>query len=154
MEVKSLQFKNRHLKWIAGFLKVQLHGPKQRARTRFMRIINPLGEDFNELRLEKLKEITPKDDKGEPKMIPGTNTYDLGPKKEEYAEWFKTFLEEPVVVDILPSNKEDIEIIRQILNELELPLDDEGGEELEQILEVFDSAFKTEKPASPSKKKK
>jgi hypothetical protein len=151
--VNSLKFKNRSLKWLASFLKVQLHGSQSRARTRFLRIVNPLGEEFNETRLEKLKELTPKDDKGEPKMIPGTNTYDLGEKQKEFAEWFALFLEEEAVIDILPSNKDDIAEVRNILLNLDQELNDEGAEELEQILEAFEVAAKAEAPVKKAKKK-
>lgn len=140
--LKGLTFKNYQLQVLAKLLDVPMHGQEMRSRTRFLRKLMELGDEVNNVRKDKLVELSEKDDNGKPKMkadAPGQ--YDLSPENlAKFQEFYKELMQENVVIDILASNVEDIRTVYNTLSKLPTALGAADAEEYELLMEAFEAS--------------
>lgn len=139
--ITSIALKNTHLKYISNWLSMPLHGKESRIRNRFIQMIEPRSIEIEKERLAKLTELAKKDDKGEPKLLDDKRTYDLTPENlKAFEDAMHAIGEESLVIDILPSNKETITSIKDILITIgdRLSLDPISGRAYDEVCEIFE----------------
>ena len=147
----ALTLKNYHLTYLfdtnpsatqGNWLNTPLHNKQARARNRFLKIISERNQELEDNRMELLKQYCKKDKEGEPVMKKtdnGLQEYDF--VEEDYEKFQKEYGEmqiEDFIIDILPSNKEDIMIVRDILDDLKKPLELRESFVYEEVMTAFE----------------
>ena len=104
---------------------IMLHGQQSRSRTRFIRIILPRIKEIDEERMKIMGKYQIKDKKTKlPLLITRNNeeTTDLAQgirykltDKLKFDKELEDYLDEAYVVDVVPSNREDIYAVRDML---------------------------------------
>lgn len=123
---KALRLTNEQVMNLRGWLDTPLHGEDNRTRNKIYKTLLDQVSIIEKDRLEILKRLAEKDDKGEPKMKDQMNpltgriekVYDLTPDnlKKFDDEWIK-IKEDEFVIDILESNKKLIPAVKTLLVE-------------------------------------
>lgn len=115
-EIKSLRIKNGHLETLISFLDIPLHSTDARARNSF---ITKVGKQIGFLNSEKqrlLTEHAEKDAKGKVKFLEKGARYDITPQNlEKVNVEMGVLYEEKYILDYLPSNKAEIDIVTKII---------------------------------------
>lgn len=137
----SITIKNGHVVDLVKWLNMPLHGDQSRVRNRFLKLIEPRYNEIETERLAKLKEITPKDEAGKPKMMPDKRTFDLGDQAEPFNEWIKERHAEEYVIDILDSNKATLRGVKDLLKKVgeNLMFNSEQGESYDELCDIFET---------------
>lgn len=119
----SVVFKNYHLNPLLEWFDAQmLHGEESRARTKFIKILAPLAKDLEDERMKLIDDNCKKDKEGKRLMIEKeengkmVKTFEFGKgKREKFVEEYNKALGEDAVIDILPSTKETVRLVKNIL---------------------------------------
>ncbi len=126
-----LTFKNYHARVLTTILMgrrnlpVFMHGPVARSRVRFMKLVGPRADENEKFRIELCEKYSEKGKDGKAKLIKDDQGFDRYDIKDQEAldKEYQEYLDEPFIIDILPSNKEDIRLIKQHILNSELDLD-------------------------------
>jgi len=137
MNTKSIKLKNYHLNSLYSWFNMPLHSKYARARNRFLRIIIARIEEIEEERKKLLNKYAKKDKDG--KEIIENNNYVLGENLEAFNKEYGEMIQEEYVIDILPSNREDIYIVRDMLLNLKKEFDFKEGEIYDEICLAFEN---------------
>ena len=136
----SITFKNGHLRPLMKWLDVPLHGMQARLRGRFVRTLQDRFQEIEDARIALLKELCDKDEKGEPIMEPG-DRYKLSPENLIALNKHHTdMLEESYVIDVLDSNRETLQGVRQLLKESKLEMDSNESQTYDTIMTIWEEA--------------
>lgn len=112
----AVRLKNYHLPKLVEWLNIPLHGQDARVRNRFLKVISPRYNEVDAERVKLLRDLSEKDEKGEPKTIEGGRAFDLTPEnREKFAEQMSEINSEEFVIDVLESNRKDLKAVRQLL---------------------------------------
>lgn len=123
-EIKSVVLKNKLLQPLIEILDCQLPGAKARARNKFVTTLGTQLVLVDEERRKMYSDAAIKDAEGKPKtkqiMNPTTNQpveiFDLTPEaSKKVSDDLQAFLDEDFVIDILPSNKFEIQVVSEIV---------------------------------------
>ena len=113
---ESITLKNYQLKLLVSWLDLPLHGKEARARNRFLRIAAQRMDELEGERIETLSALSEKDEKGSPKM--NGNQYDLTPENlKTFQDRMGVLNDEDFVIDVLPSNRQELKSVKEILVE-------------------------------------
>lgn len=148
-KVGALVLKNAFLDFLYNLLNIPLHGREARARNRFLKLITPRINEINAERLEILKELSEKDEKGMPIMVKTLNKegqnqdeFKLTPENlVRFRADYLSYLNEDLVLDILPSNKVDIGVIKLLLENTPKEFSLEDGQIYDALCESFEKAL-------------
>ena len=124
-KIEALSFKNYQLGFMVKMLNVPLHSAKARARNRFYKIIESKLERLEKSRIDMLEKYGKKNEE--------TNTYDLKNPEKFQAE-FKKMQEEVCIIDLLPSTKADLLIVKDIFKTTKVEMDVTTTEIYEEIM--------------------
>lgn len=137
VKASSIEFKNYMLQPIIAWLNVPQHGDKARARNRVVKLIAEKYADFEKERLALVEKYSKKDDDGKSVL---EETGDENKKRfiiedqEAFdAEW-KPLRTEIAIFDILPSNRNDWRVVREIFEKSTVEMDIETTDFYEAIL--------------------
>lgn len=107
--LKPLSLKNYHLKFLANWLNTELHGKEARARVKFLKAIAPRIGEIEEKRIEKLRELSEKDENNAPKIKEG-NAFDLNEENlKKFNEWMAELNKEDFTIE--PEGKDTVKVI-------------------------------------------
>jgi hypothetical protein len=139
-EIKALKIKNGHLEKLIGFLDTPLHGTEARARNKFVTVLGKQIAFLDSERQRLLKENSEKDEKGEAKTIENGAKYDITPEalakvNEEIIALFNS----EYVIDILPSNENEIQIVSKIILETKKEFGLLDGAVYDAIAQAFEA---------------
>ena len=125
-ELKSITLKNKLIQPLIDLLEGPLPSIQARARNRFVTTLGMQLVVIDTERRRLFSEAADKDENGKPKTKKITNPsngqeveiFDLTPEaSKKVGEELTTFLDEEYVIDILPSNRFEIEVVtRAVLN--------------------------------------
>ncbi len=146
-KTKSLTFKNNQIVSLNSLLRgVKLKGKDARVRNRFFKIITPRLQEVEEERKKIGVEHSKKDKDGNVKTldveVEGKKQEGFDFKKGEFKKFKKEYnevLKEDFIVDILPSNKDDLIAMGVILENLDVEFTVETGAVYDAICEIFDT---------------
>ena len=122
--ITKIVLKNKLLQPLVDVLECQMSGASARARNRFIEVV---GRQLNAIDKERVKmysEVALKDDKGvaktktivNPKDGTPLKVFDLSPEATDKVQVeFAKYLEEEFVIDVLPSNKFDVEVVTKAI---------------------------------------
>ena len=114
--VKSLKIKNGHLETIINILDAPLVGSEARVRNKFIATIGKQVVYINEERIKMLEKHSKKDSKGKPILIDKDKKYDITPENLQIVQdELNTLFAEDFVIDILPSNEKEIEVVTKLV---------------------------------------
>ena len=100
--IKTLKLTNGDLDILVKMTSVELSFERSRSRNKFLKLLQPFLEDREKSRLEILKKLCNKDEKGEPVMV--SNGFDIKGKEKEWGEEYIKLMDEEIIIDVLPSN--------------------------------------------------
>ena len=131
----SMEFKNFQMQFLYSLLDIPLHGTECRARNRFVRIIS---ERAGEIEKERIALNEKYADKKKPKLDNGN--YNITPAKlEKFKKEYEDLMNEKFVIDILPSNKDDIGLVKNLIFNSQKGLNIFEGQMYEQICQAFET---------------
>ncbi len=138
-KVKALNLQKRLLNHLVFFLDMPLTGSKARSRNRFIRLIAPMAQEVENERVKMLKDLSEKDEKGEPKVeknqITGAEHYIVSTENRKKVD---EYLDEDYVLDILPSNEKDVKVAKDLLLNSEMKLNIELGDIYDKLCTAFE----------------
>lgn len=140
--VSALVLPNYSLSLLYVLLNVPLHGAQSRSRNRFGQLIKNRINYLEDERISMLEERCNKDGKGEPKkkIVDDQEQYDISDKAlAEYRKEFDALMHENTVIDLLPSTKADIAMIRPLVLESKTPIETVDGYTYEEICKAFEA---------------
>lgn len=143
--VKTLELSNDSLMLLYTLLNVPLHGPQLRARNRFARLVRDRLEFLDDNRVKAAEGYADKDKEGKPKFKidadgKPTEEYELSPKNlKKFDEEMTAFRKEKWVIDLLPSIKPDLVLVRPIVLETKIDLGTVDGYVYEEIASAFEA---------------
>jgi hypothetical protein len=145
--VKSIEFKNIHIKHLIALMNVKLSGRKSRLRNKFLNIVNIKGAEIEKERIKIMEEMADKDENGKAIIDKATNNYKISEGVVKKAnDLFTDLMNEKVIFDILPSNEDIFDQARDIILNSKLELDSSAGEMYDEICEIFEKVkFETKK---------
>lgn len=127
---------------LRGMLDVPLHGRALRARNRVVAILRERGSDQEANRIAILKELAEKDEKGEPKMKADKSGFDLTPENlAKFQQQYNELLNEPMVLDVLPSNADDLRLALDVLRNTTVDMDIKTSEVWEFVIAAFEKGL-------------
>jgi hypothetical protein len=140
-EVKSISIPNSRLQTVLEWSNISLNPQKARARNR---ALIPFQEKFNlfeDARLVLIDKFCKKDKDGKPAMVTdeesGQERFDIK-DTEGFQKEFKILATAVAVIDVLPSNREDLKALKSILhNDIKVEMDITTTEVYESLLAVF-----------------
>lgn len=138
----ALSIPNYSLALLYQLLNVPLHGAQSRARNRFAQIVKNRVNSLEDDRIELLEARCNKDAKGKPKkkVTDGEESYDISDKElAAYRKEFDALMHENLVIDILPSTKQDLVLIRPLILDSKLPIGTVDGYTYEEICAAFEA---------------
>ena len=136
--MKNLSIKNGHLEFFYKLLDKPKHGKEARVKNRFLKLIIPRIQEIEKERIALLTNYS--DKKGGKPVMLDTN-YSLSPSNlEKFKKEYTEYLMEDLIIDILPSNKDDIKAIKKMLEEDTIELTTENGATYDIIMTMFDEA--------------
>ena len=142
-EKKALTFKNHYLDILFKILDVPLPGPDSRARNKFVTILQKQIKLNETARLELLEKFADKDEKGKAKLKEGTNVYDIPEgKADEVNKEYVVMLNETFIIDILPSNKDSIDVVAKLVKETKSVFTLKEGTVYDKLCEEFEEITK------------
>jgi uncharacterized Fe-S cluster-containing protein len=127
-EIKALTLKNYQLKTILNILDVPLHSERARARNRFYKIISAKE---NERETERIKIAEKYGKLNKERMV-----YEFK-QPEKFSKEFSKLQNEVSIIDILPSVKADLPIIKEIINNSKIVMNFTETEVYEEIIAEF-----------------
>jgi len=133
-----LTFRNRQLDTLVAILNVPLDGQKSRIRNRFITFIQPRLKEVEEERLKMAKELADKDEKGEP-IMENSNFKLSKDNLEKFQKEYTDLLDEEYIIDILESNKKDIDTIKDLILNTKKEFDIQGGYAYEELCKCFEA---------------
>lgn len=121
--MNKLIIKNGNLQFLSKILDKPCHGKEARAKNRFLKLIVPRLQEIEKERLELVRQYAEKDKKGEAVV----EEYEEEGKQEKrfkilqgnllkFQNEYNEYLFEDFVIDVLPSNKVDIGIVKEMLD--------------------------------------
>ena len=132
-ENKSLKLKNYQLNLLMRILDVFLHGTECRNRNKFVKRLLAQAQTADQERINILKGLAVKDEKGEPIIKDGN--FDLGENRAEFEKQYRELMNEEFIVDNLESTKEELATIKKLVLESKIDLNYADGEVYGQICE-------------------
>jgi len=147
-EVKALKLNNGQLRLLVEWLQertpgmpLMLHGSKARARNRFFTIVQPRLKELEEGRVEIAEKYSKKDKEGKARLKED-KSYDIDEDKQEVLnkELTDLFAEE-YLIDILPSNKETLKEIKEMVLNLEREFNMQDGALYSVICDSFEESL-------------
>lgn len=94
------------------WLNSPLHGAELVARNDFLKLIKPQFDAFNDSRIDRIKELATKDDKGNPKVSPTGNGYEMTPEADKKLE---DYMAESVTYDLAKLKNATLPVIKNLL---------------------------------------
>jgi len=132
-EQKALHLTVNELIFLFTLLaEAMLHGQKSRSRNRITRILKERVDEYEVERRGLLEEYGKKDKEGKLVMTPGGGNFVIVDQKR-FTKEFEELLDSNVVIDVLPSNKEDFVVVRDIILNLQRDFNYQQGELYESI---------------------
>jgi len=146
----NITLKNKHIDLIFKLLNVPLHGQERIDRDHFSRYLITKADETESYRMNLLNELAEKDEKNKPKMKPDNN-FDLTPENEEkFKNELMMYLDSDMIIDILDSNKKELNTVKNILINTKQSLTFYESSMLDDILNAFNK--KEEKVVEEIKK--
>lgn len=124
-ELQALNLKNYQLELLGTILDVPLHSERARARNRFYKIVQTKVGDKEKGRIELLEKYG--------KLNKEAHKYDIKDVKKFNEEWTK-LQQEACIIDVLPSVKADLPIIKDILKNSKVEMNITDTEIYEEIM--------------------
>lgn len=148
-DIKVFAIKKYLLAPLRMFLDVPLHGREARARNRVLKLFFAVWQEAEEERLKTLNELTEKDEKGKPIMYDKVIMRFGKPNQEKHyrltdenQQKFDKFNEElwneDAKFDLLPSVKDDFEVVKNLVLNLNKTFNAEEGMAYDEICEAFE----------------
>lgn len=144
--VSSLTFKNYHI-YSGNFMKkppiveilnVPLHGQQARSRNRIIKIFDERSAEVEASRMDLIKKFGKLDKNKEPELDPKTKSYILA-DEDGFKKEFGTLLEESCTFDVLPSNRADFQVVKELVLNCKVDFDINGTTVYEEICTIFES---------------
>ena len=148
-EIKALRLKKYHLDPLIKFLDVPMHGPTARARNKFIKLLSVSWKEAEDERVKLLNSLCEKDKKGVPimedrvsvkngqKLI--TPHFKLSLKdQEKFTKVNEAMWLEDAVFDVLPSNEDNMFLIKNAVLNLRREFDATEGAIYDEICEAFE----------------
>ena len=134
----NITLKYKHVDFIFKLLNIPLHGQERRDRDHFSKYLITKAEETESFRIRLLKDLSNKNEKNEPKMKPD-NSFDISPVNEDkFKKEMLEYLDSDMIVDILDSNKKELNTIKNLLDNTREPLNFHESEMLNEIINAFD----------------
>ena len=124
-EISALNLKNYQLELLSKMLDVPLHSERARTRNRFYKIVLTKADDKEKGRIELLEKYG--------KLNEKEKKYDITDMKKFNEEWTK-LQQEACIIDVLPSIKADLPIIKDILKNSKVEMNITETEIYEEIM--------------------
>lgn len=141
--IKTLDLPNYSLSLLYVLLNVPLHGAQSRARNHVGQIIKARINELEDERIKTLERYAKKDAKsGEPlkKTSDQGEEYDLTPESLlEYRKEFDIYMKEKSIIDLLPSVKADLALIRPLILDSRVPLETPDGYVYDELCKLFEA---------------
>ena len=138
--IKTLKLTNGDLDILVKMTSVELSFERSRSRNKFLKLLQPFLEDREKSRLEILKKLCNKDEKGEPVMV--SNGFDIKGKEKEWGEEYIKLMDEEIIIDVLPSNEKEIQAVRDVIINNSQPITVAESMELEKVVEAIENINK------------
>jgi hypothetical protein len=137
--IKAISIKKGFIEKVISFMDVPLSAADSRARNRVITTLAKAISEIDKDRDNLLKQYCEKDEKGNPKLLENDTKYDITPENLGIvnSEMMK-IINEDFVIDILPSNKEDLKIAYKAMQNTEKKMTIQEGILYEEILKKFD----------------
>ncbi len=137
--VDSLTLQRFEVRFLYDSLDIPLHGEERRARSKFSEILRTILLEQEGVRMDLVKKHAKKDKSGEA-IVGEDKNFDFDSDGlAKFTEEYRTYLDEEVTLDILPSNQNMFATVKKILNESTKNYDTKEGEMFDKILDKFDA---------------
>jgi hypothetical protein len=134
----SMTLKNYTLQPLYIWLSVPLHSKQARARNYFVKIVSEKIKELDSSRIELLEKYSKKDKDG--KAIIEKNQYQLEDEHiETYKKEFEELMDETYIIDLLDSNREYLQIVKDIILNLDRKFDIAEGATYEEVCQAFET---------------
>lgn len=140
--VGALSLPNYSLSLLYVLLNVPLHGAQSRSRNRFAQGIKNRINYLEDERIRMLEDRCNKDKDGLPKkkMTGDQEEYDITDAAlKEYRKEFDALMHESTIIDLVPSMKADIAMIRPLILDSKTPIETVDGYTYEEICNAFEA---------------
>ncbi len=140
--MKKIVFKNYLLQFLVTILDLSVEAKIARSRDRFLKSVYNRLEEIEIERKKILLSLAKKDDKGMPLIIErdGEKIYDLSPENlMEFQKQYMELLKEDFIVDILPSNQQDVATAKELVFNIERSFNIQEGKLYSEICESFEA---------------
>ena len=142
-KVKGLTFKNYQLRLLYDWLSSEkdkpllLHGKQARSRNKFFALIEPQVNSVDEERIKIATEYSKTKD-GKPEL--DENNSFVFPKEglDKFNKEYNEVLNEDFTIDILPSNKETLKEIKEIVLNIDRGFDTNEGKVYDLVCQTFE----------------
>ncbi len=114
-----------------------LHGSECRSRNRIVNILNPKLDEFEKNRMELINRFGEKDESGKVKTNPETNSFVLS-NEEGFSKEYKEMIDEKIVIDIFPSNREDLKVVKNLVLNTKKDFGYADGEIYDEVCRVLE----------------
>lgn len=144
--VKALEIPNRTLPLLYQILNVPLHGAQLRARNVFGKMVRARIASFEDARIESLESYAKRDPADPTKFAyirneqTGVEEYDISPKDlEEHNATYNELMADKLIIDLTPSTKPIIALMKPLVLESKMPLSTTDGYVYEEICTAFEA---------------
>lgn len=139
--IKTLELPRYTLSLLYTLLNVPLHGPQLRARNHFAKTVRSQLEVMEEDRIKMLENYADKDKRTkEPLKKEGDQEYQISAENlSKYQKEFDKYMKEKWIIDLLPSVKPDVVLIRPLILETRQALGTVDGYAYEDIATAFEA---------------
>jgi hypothetical protein len=134
--MKTLKLKNSHLEMLLKILDGDLPFSRSRRRKMFTDIIIQKIKDKEASRLALIEKFSKKDKKTG-KSIINDGKFELE-KPEDFQKEFMVLYNEDVIIDILPSLDESINLVKDIVDKTDIVVKDAEIPLVEEIIKAFE----------------
>ncbi|MCK9319377.1 hypothetical protein [Methanoculleus sp.] len=137
--IKSISIKKGLVESVISFMNVPLSASESRARNRVVTILVKELTDIDKERDSLLKQYSNKDEKGNFKTIENGTKYDITPENLSLVNIeMGKLLNEDFVIDVLPSNLEDLKVAYKAIKKTEKEMNISEGILYEELLKKFE----------------
>ncbi|MDD4110202.1 MAG: hypothetical protein PHS54_01465 [Clostridia bacterium] len=137
-DANAIYLKNSHMIILSKLLNVKLKGSISRKRNRFINELSPRLREIEKERISILEKHSVQDDKGKAIIENGNYKIDVN-KVNEINKELNDFYNEEFIIDVFPSNKENIMAIKDIILDTEIEFDTNEGQQYEEICQEFEN---------------
>ena len=134
--MKKITIKNGHLDLLFKLMDKPRHGKEARVKNRFLQLIVPR---IKEIEIDRIKILESRADKKDGKAIMEEGSYSVNAKNlNEFRKEYTEILMEDLVIDVLPSNQDDLKVVKVMLENDTTDLTTDEGAIYDYILKGFE----------------